>query len=905
MTSPIKVFCLLLLIHLSLSDYCIDVAFDDISSNVHQEFQVSPGNEMCLKYLLSDQKSKISLMFFGSNSPTSEVVIYKSTSDISLNNDAYEGYEERFLIDENEFKEIDVSEYEDYAYIIIRDTKDDDTNRGTFILYDSEIPIPLLDGQPLNMKRFMEGKSYDFTYSSSNNLTFVFSTKVKSKKYLTVKYGGETKVDKKLYDTDEILYLINPDNTVKDLEVTVEEIEPGKENEDFSVVLYQNGPSEFIEIEKNVEKTVNYLNLDKKGEKQSFFFYYFLGEQYESNTINFKLDPLASEKKYINISAGIYHSSKSLNKQEMEFNFLFDKNDLPIEYDRNSTIFKRIYFKDEDKSFKYRYVFFKVEISNLNEYFGSKDFIVTIGDELEVVDLRNIDFYNAELIDFEIEALFPRYYKLLLDPNERYIFTSPVPECSMFLDGDLLIKNETDHKISVNHNYQDDPDEAFALMDYSNFTIRIFSEELVRKKIYVEKFKTDEVLLNEVNRDDFPLDIELTQEDCRAGKRKYIIGIFNKTLYPKEDEIVVTKFWTTIKEGEMTVYYRDNILKEGNSLFPIEKEYEVEKDKTFFLDNYIDFFTITCTKPGIFSLRSLHKEYSETTITLTQNSIDATSIEGDNETTVILLSAPIKPPTEYLYFSLLSVDGEPVTIEPDTPGMFNKTTIKGDQLFTLKIKLAEYKVDELAIRVNSPERTTIEIIEVIRYNFTEYKVIESDGKITLKNNNFIRFLDKNIDQIKVKFSLNDMNLVPVSYGFVRLSTDDTNYLPLASQFQEEYNITKKYLLTNEEIMLKNPFKDVKDNKKYLAFIFSIQKYESNEYTIEFGEISEGGGNTTLIIILIFVGIIVVVGVIIIIVFFIGKRRGGGGEGVSHEGNFGKFDDMEDDGNNHPLSPDQQ
>ena len=55
--------------------------------------------------------------------------------------------------------------------------------------------------------------------------------------------------------------------------------------------------------------------------------------------------------------------------------------------------------------------------------------------------------------------------------------------------------------------------------------------------------------------------------------------------------------------------------------------------------------------------------------------------------------------------------------------------------------------------------------------------------------------------------------------------------------------------------------------------------------------------------MIFVGIIVVVGVIIIIVFFIGKRRGGGGE--IHEGNFGKFDDNEDDGNSHPLSPDQQ
>jgi hypothetical protein len=902
MTSPIKVFCLLLLIHLSLSDYCADVAFDDLQENVHQEFQVSPGNEMCLRYLLSDQKSKISLMFFGSNSPSSEVVIYKSPSDIRLKDDSYEGYEERFLIDENEFKEIDVSDYDEYAYIIIRDTKDEDTNRGTFILYDSEMPIPLIKGQPLNMKRFMEGKSYEFTYTSSNNLTFVFSTKVKSKKYVTVKYGGETKVDKKLYDTDEILYLINPDSTVKDLDVVVEEIEPGKENEDFSVVLYENGPNEFIEIVQNEEKTINYLNLDKKGEKQSFFFYYSLNDQYESNTINFKLDPLASEKKYINISAGVYHSAKSLNKQEMEFNFHFDKNDLPIEYDRDSNIFKRIYFKDEEKSFKYRYVFFKVEISNLNEYFGSKDFIITIGDELEVIDLRSVDFYKAEIIDFEIEALFPKYYKLLLDPNERYIFTSPVPECSMFLEGDLLIKNETNHTLSVNHNYQDDPDELFGLWDYSNFTIRIFGEELIRKKIYIEKFKADEVLINEVTRNDYPLDIELTQEDCRLGKRKYVVGIFNKTLYPKEDEIVITKFWTILKEGEMTLYYRDNILIEGDSLFPIDKEYEVEKDKTFALDNYIDFFTITCTKPGIFSLRSLHKEYSETTITINQNSIDVTSIEG-NETTVILLSAPIKPPTEYLYFSLLSVEGEPITIEPDTPGMFNTTTIKGDQLFTLKIKLADFKVDELAVRVNSTERAVIEFLEVIRYNFTEYTVIESDGKTTLKSNHFIRFYDKNIDQIKVKVSFNDLNLVPVSYGFVRLSTDDTNYLPLASQFQEEYNITRKNLLNNEEIIVKNPFKDVKDNKKYLAFIFSIQRYESHEYSIEIGEISEGGGNTILIIILIIVGIIVVVGVIVLIVFFIGKRKGG--EGGSHEGNFGKFDDMEDDGNNHPLSPEQQ
>ena len=895
MNSLIELILISLLIQFSLSDLCVDTQFDELESNIHQEFQVSPGFEMCLKYPLTDTKSKISLMFFGSDSHTSEVVIYKSLSDISMKNNIYQNFEERFLIHENAFREIDVKEYEDYAYIIIRDPKDDDTDQGTLILYDSEIPIPLLNGQPLNMKRFMDDVSYEFVYTSKNNLTFVYSSKVKSKKYLTIKYGGDTKVSRTLYSTDEILYIINPDENEKKLEVIVEEIEPGKENEDFSVILYENGPGEFVEIKKNEEITISYINLDKKDEKQSFFFYYKLEEEYESNTINFKLDPVANETKYINISAGQYHSTKSLSRYEMETNFHFDKNNLPVEYDRNSKIYKRIYFKDDDRSFKYRYIFFKVEISKLSEYYGSKDFIVTIGDELEVIDLRKLNYYNAHLIDFEAEALFPKYYKLLLDPEEEYLFTSPVPESSMFLEGDLINKNTTTRVISVNHNYYDDPDKIFFLFDFSELTIRIFDDELIRKKIFIEKFKNDEVLFNEFRRGEYPIDLEMSEEDCRLRRKKYIVGIYNETLYPVEDETVVTRYWTTIKEGDMTLYYRDNILLEGDSLFPDDQEYIVEKDKVFYLDNYIDFFTIVCNKPGIFSLRPLFKEFYEPTHKITQNAIDDINI--GNETEVILLNAPIKPTTEYLYFSIFSLDGVPVTIEPDILGWFNTTTIKGDQLFKLKVKLADFKPDELAIRVNASESTRIEVLEVMHYNFTEYTVINKNGNTKLTDNHFIKYFDKNVDEIKVKIS--GLKGVPAAYGLVKLSTDDIDYLPLAYQFKEEYNITRKNLVENEEIILKNPFKDLKDNKKYLAFIFSIQKYNYYEYNIEISENTEKGGNNVLIYILAFIGIVLIIGLIIIIVNFSKKNKG------STHINEGKFDEIDDDGNRHPLSPDDQ
>jgi len=521
-----------------------------------------------------------------------------------------------------------------------------------------------------------------------------------------------------------------------------------------------------------------------------------LSEEYESNTINFKLDPVANETKYINITAGQYHSSKSLSRYEMETNFHFDKNNLPVEYDRNSKIYKRIYYKDDDKSFKYRYIFFKVEISKLNEYFGSKDFIVTIGDELEVIDLRKLDYYKAHLIDFEAEALFPKYYKLLLDPEEEYIFTSPVPESSMFLEGDLINKNATTRVISVNHNYYDDPDKIFFLIDFSELTIRIFDDELIRKKIFIEKFKSDEVLFNEFNRGEYPIDLEMSTEDCIFKRKKYIVGIYNETLYPVEDETVVTRYWTTIKGGDMTLYYRDNILLEGDSLFPYDKEYIVEKNKVFFLDNYIDFFTVVCNKPGIFSLRPLQKDFYEPTHRISQNAID--DIHIGNETEVIILSSSIIPKTDYLYFSLFSLDGVPVTIEPDLLGMFNTTTIKGDQLFKLKINLSEYKVDELAIRVNASESTRIEVLEVLHYNFTEYTVISKNGKSKLTDNHFIKFFDKNVDEVKIKIS--GLKNVKTAFGLVKLTTDDIDYLPLAYQFKEEYNITKKNLKENEEII---------------------------------------------------------------------------------------------------------
>ena len=106
------------------------------------------------------------------------------------------------------------------------------------------------------------------------------------------------------------------------------------------------------------------------------------------------------------------------------------------------------------------------------------------------------------------------------------------------------------------------------------------------------------------------------------------------------------------------------------------------------------------------------------------------------------------------------------------------------------------------------------------------------------------------------------------------------------------------MLSNEKVIkLQNPFKGFNDNKKYLAFIFSIRRANLHEFEVEFDEnIKEG--NTTLIIILIFVGIILIVCLVILAAFLIGKTRKSGSHG-------GKFEEIDETGTNQPLTDEQQ
>ena len=856
-----KNFFFLLFIPFTLSLLCKDGNFNPILVNNENNYEIGPGAEACYEYTLSKTKNKIAFVFSKINSTSAEVIIYKSKSDVNTQN-----IFDRFLISDNSFKEIDVQKLdEQIIYIVIRDTKYANIYNNIFVLYDTQMPIPLYNGKPFTMKYFFSTNVYNFVYCSNGNLTFVYSSKAKLKKYLNITYNDEIIIEKKIDESDKIYYFKSEDSTEKYLYVSVEDIEPGNEDQEFSVIVYEKGINEFVEIERNEIVNLNYINLNQNDEIQTFMFYYKLGDKTKSNTINFKLDPLAYNTSYINIISGLYHSNKELNSDEFEKNFNFGGNRLPIEYDINSHQFKKIYFKDTDTSFPYRYIYFKIEISKLDNYYSPKTIIITIGDEVEDLFFNYIGYYQTRIITKDIKPYFPTYFKLNLDPKERYIFNSPYPKNTIYVKGDLMAYDE--HKnIIINKNYFVDEDEIFVFSNISEFTVAVFCSESFKGVFYLEKYEEKDLYILENMRNNEPFYIKFEDDDCFLKKKKYLLGIYNREIYTKMNK-TFSKYWTS-NDGEMNVYYRNNITLEGESLFPSSPKYTMEKENYVYIFNYIDFFTFTCTKPGTLSLRSRYKTFNETTHEIGQNTFHIIDLDIDKK--VLQPVTTIIPPSDFLYFGIFSKYGKKITISPDCPELFEETTIEEDKIFTLKVDLYKFEPDQLAIKVKANESTQIEVVNIIRYNFTEYTVLRNNKMTHLTDNHFVKFLDRNTKKIKVV--IKGLDNVEISYDLVKLFTDNLDYLPMAYQFRDTYTRKKA---KNKEIIEFNITHGKDDEfKKYTAFVFSILRYNYYEFDAQVIEEKDEkkDSNKGLIILAVIATIIVLALIAVFIVFFIIKKK---------------------------------
>ena len=846
------------------------------------KFEINFENKSYFKYQLGNEKGTVGLKFLKANSYTVNVTTYSS----------YEAQENKieYSLAYNQFKEIEVGNYIDYIYIVIEVTKDNYTYDDYLTIYDSGKPIKLEHNQVISINNFMSSnQQYRFTYKfeKSKTIAFYYNTKNyddNNYRNLEIEYEGEKINYEKVEslnknfnkkESDDFTAVIYNKYTKTD--------ENEKQSQGFTLMIREiEDEKHFNKIEKNKPETINYIY---NKDSQIFYFYANITGMKELNTINFKFDYRYYKTNITNIKAKYVPLDEDIKQEELQ-NYIPDKNDLISSYDVYSDEYYRIYLNNNNQTSKYLYIFATVEIKDESYYYGSKSLEYSMGEEEEIVDyinLTNIAYNNATKIEKQTEYYIPYYWKLKLDKNDVYLLgiSNEHMFVTTFVRGDLISVNNT-----INLDALESNNEVIVLSNMTEFTIRLFG---IKKnvQIYFERVRKNEIEYVQEYRERN----KIFTLNMKAGETKYILGTysFDDYSYGKLTE----NYYPTNDSGEFDVFFSEEVDGVENHLFPPNTtNYTKKFDEIIPLKTHLDLFTIKCKKDGIMYIRPQYKQFDYTIRNVTDNK--TTTITMSELLEIAQLWTDLGKREETLYFTVNLInprnnndDEKSLTISPDTKGAFEKGTIKGNQIFTGSYDLSKYRLDELALLLNSTVYgTQLEIFRITRNKNTTYKKLNNETNTNLKS--YKNFLVIPNDTYALTIRIGNLNGTNISFGIIKSPLNDINYNLIADEYKnqtiekiddniKEFTIINSYLFNNDTA---NPyiilFLSVIETDKNLDYNLNISLHQlipPSEDPSPSTNPDQKSNNTTKIVIIVVIVVVVVLIVVGIILFnVISKKR---------------------------------
>ena len=837
-----KIFIVFLILSIS---FCSDIDFQEIDSLVKTEFNVNEKQEAYFKYKLGETKGPIGLHFLLANLYTVQVFIYKSYDEEPILN---------YYLAQEQFKEIDTSDFDDYVYIVIKETYKY-FYKDYITIYNPNEVIELKPEEPFTINNFLSNNLYQLKFSSSNNVTLVYNTLnlENSKRSITILNGNKTIVE----DGEDSEYKLDLD--AGEIYISVKNYldkETDKETmaQDFSIIVYEKkNKYNFNKVIQNKISKNKYIYNNKK---QTFYYYVNITDIKNSNTLNFKIHFKYYLYNNATFFSDIIYLDNKISESDLENN-IPTENKLPLSYDDDSDEYMRIYFHDEKDDKKYKYLLVKLEIKENVYYVGSKDIEVSLGNEVENINLKKIEYNKATTINKKLLNDIPTYFKLVLNAEEKYLLTSQNQDLTIFIKGDLLNENN-----EINKNYLSDDNEIVVLSGIEELTIKIFGSSTSDIIFYVEKINKNQIKHVDTKRNNNIFEITMTEEECNADNNLYVLGSFDYETYAYGELPVI--YYATKESGEFEIYFKNKIsLEKDGSLFPSEESQVQDFNKRIVLNTNLDLFTIKCKKPGTLSIRPEAKSFDETTHLIKQNSIKEILLYDHSE--IVQLSTLLGQNNGIVYFSILSLDGEKINIIPDTPGVFEETSIENDKLFTAFADLSKYKMDELAIRVNcSKLEKSIEVSEIIHNKYNTYKQLKEGDNTKINLNNAYIQINKDVDKIKI--TIENLQNKNISYGVIKTANNNASYLEVANNYPNTTN--KEIKEKKKEIEINNIYYNNKDTKKlYLYLLVSVLEEEDNlEYNIKVEFPNEDDDDNTILIVFIALISAIVLGFIVLALY---------------------------------------
>ena len=850
MNTLVKILYLFLILSFTS---CINAEYEDIETYTKTKFSVNKEKAAYFKYFLGEEKGPIGLEFLLAKLYTVQVSIYKSLEDDKPI---------QYFLAQEPFKEIDTSEFGEYIYIVIEETSSY-FYEDYITIYNPKVKIELTPGEPLTINNFLSNNKYTISLSSANDILLLYNTlnEGNNTRKITISNGNETIIEK----GEDSYYKL--DLTPGEVEISVENFvqKEGEEvapNQDFSLIFYEKTKAYgFSDLVKNTIKTTKYIHSDQV---QTFYYYADISEDVLSNTINFKLFfKYYVYKNNTNFYTKIIYLNEEITDSDLEEN-IPTENELPFGYDVDSDEFLRIYFRDEKKDTKYKYLLVKVEIIEDQYYIGSHNMEVSIGDQVQVYDRTEDEYNKAKEINTKLNDYIPTYLQLKLDSNEMYLLTSQNQELTTYIIGDLLDDNN-----QINENYLINTNEIIILSNINELTIKLFGSTTKDINIIVEKINKDQLLFAENDRNNNIFEISMDEDECNNVGVKYVLGTFDYEKYAYGE--ITVNYYATADSGDFLVYFKDYAKIEDETLFPQRESTLQELNTRIVLNKNLDLFTVKCKKAGTMSIRPEYKTFDETTHIIEQNGIEQILLHDYSE--MVQLTTSLGQNTGIVYFSILSLDKQTMNITSDTPGVFDNATISNEP-FIGSANLSEYKMDQLAIKVKANSLdNNIEVTEIIHNKYNTYKKLEEgDNNNINEYNAYIQI--KNTTQ-KVNLIIDKLKNKKISYGVIKTAINDENYLNVANNYT---NTTEKEIKEDDEkIVVENIYKDNKDIiKPYLYLVISVLNKEDNiNYNINVeieknkdDEDDDDEDNTTALIVVILLFVAILVGSITLAIFML-------------------------------------
>ena len=825
--------------------FCSDIDFKEIDSLVKTEFNVNENQEAYFKYKLGETKGPIGLHFLLANLYTVQVFIYKSYDENPVLN---------YSLALEQFKEVNTTEFNDYVYIVIKETYKY-FYKDYITIYNPNEVIQLKPEEPLTINNFLSNNLYTFKFVSSNNVTLVYNThnNDNNKRTITILNENDTIIE----EGDDSQYTFDLDggeiNILVKNYLNKETDEDNKE-QDFSIIIYEKKSKyDFNEVIKNKIIKNKYIF---NNNTQTFYYYVNITDIKNSNTVNFKLN----FKYYLYDNATFFSDIIYLDNEIIESdleNNIPTENKLPLSYDDDSDEYIRIYFHDKKDDKKYKYLLVKLEIYENVYYIGSKEIEVSLGNEVENINLKDFEYNKAHIINKRLNNDIPTYFKLELTEDDQYLLTSQNQDLTIFIKGDILTEDN-----KINKNYLSDDNEIVVLSGIKELTIKIFGSSTSDIIFYVEKINKNQLKYVDTKRNNDIFEIIMTENECNSDNIQYVLGTFDYETYSYGEYPVI--YYATKESGEFEIYFKNKIsLEENGSLFPSEESQYQDFNKRIILNTNLDLFTIKCKEPGSFSIRPVTKSFDETTHLINQNTINQILLYDHSE--IVQLSTFLGQNNGTVYFSILSLDGEKINIIPDTPGVFEETSIENDKLFTGYANLSEYKMDQLAIRVNcSLLEKSIEVSEIIHNKYTTYQKLTEGENKNIKFNN--AYFQMNPKTTKIKITIENLDKKNIYYGVIKTASNNDSYLALANNYPNTTN--KEIKAKKEEIEINNIYYDNKDTKKpYLYLLVSVLEEEDNlNYNIKIEIPDDDDDDDTILIVFIALISAIVLGFIVLALY---------------------------------------